>query len=99
MIIIIRPISESNSKPLYFLHKSPPSGSTPLRIIASQPPPASPVWSLFDAMTHSTTLQLPSITSLSLPLCVIHGFLLGGKSFPNVQYIHSTGVSWEPKMY
>lgn len=43
--------------------------------------PALPVWGLFEAMTHCKILQVPSITSLSPPLCVTRGFLLGGRSF------------------
>lgn len=63
------------------LQKSPPCGSTHSGSTLSQPPPALPVWSLFETMNHSATLQLPSITSLSLPLRVIPELLLGGKCF------------------
>lgn len=64
--VIFLLVPESSSKPLLCRLQ----GSTPGRLHSSQPPPASPAWSRFEAVTHSTALQLPSITCRSPPLCV-----------------------------
>lgn len=93
---LLKKKKKSLKKPIV-LHKSPPRGSTPFRILSSQPPPASPVWSLFEAMTHSTTLQLPSITSLSLPVSLMGSFwevnpFLMSSTF--IQQVSTEGPLW-----